>query len=202
MQYPNHEIFLLLNNKKGSTQRRLFMFTKNRSILQALMIVVAFSVFVGCSSTGKKPAGASARAEKSIVDNGPTDFDDNGRPTGTPIHFGDLDPSLCNRIHFDYDKSEIKPEFTDCLNKIAAFLAANPDLKVLIEGHCDERGTQEYNIALGEKRAMTAVDYLVAKGVNASRFNTSSKGEEDPLAMGSNEAAWKQNRRAELYAIK
>lgn len=178
------------------------MFTKNRSVLQAMLVVAAITFIVGCSTSAKKPKGASARAVKGmdtvVVDSG--DFEPR-ETVSSKIPLNELDPSLCARINFDYDKSAIKPEFTACLNKVAAFLSANPDIKVLIEGHCDERGTEEYNIALGEKRSMTTVEYLVARGVSASRLSTSSKGELEPLALGSNEAAWKQNRRAEFFAI-
>lgn len=184
------------------------MFTTNRSVLQVLMIIVALSVFVGCSSTGKKPTGASARAEKGMMSEptGEGEMIERGPMTGTPIPLDQLArdkgiTNLCARIHFDYDKSEIKPEFVECMDNVAAFLSAYPDVKVLIEGHCDERGTQEYNIALGEKRAMSTMNYLTAKGIPSSRFTIRSKGEEEPLELGSNEMAWKQNRRAEFFAI-
>jgi peptidoglycan-associated lipoprotein len=194
-----------------------FIFTKNRSAVQAVMIIVAISIFAGCSSTGKNPTGASARAEKGLLNdggnggnNGGIDnvdpFLDSSRPTGTFIPIDQKAremgiTNLCARIHFDLDKSEIKPEFMTCLDNVAAFLSANPSINVVIEGHCDERGTQEYNLALGEKRAMTTMSYLTAKGVGASRFTIRSQGEEKPVELGSNESAWSQNRRAEFYAV-
>lgn len=186
------------------------MFTKNRFALQGLLLVAAFSLLAGCSTSGKKPAGASARAEKGMMemtDTGGTDPFGSDRPTGELIPLDQLAASqgvtnLCARIHFDYDKSEVKAEFRECLDNVAAFLSSNSSINVVIEGHCDERGTPEYNIALGEKRAVTAVDYLIAKGVSASRFTTRSWGEDKPLELGSNEAAWKQNRRADFYAVK
>lgn len=191
------------------------MFTIRNTALHALLVVVSISVIVGCSSSGRKPTGASARAEKGLITGNdpnqyqePVDpFSENGRPLiSTEELLSDKAASmgvtnLCARILFDYDQSQVKPEFIACLDNVAAFLNANPNINVLIEGHCDERGTQEYNLALGEKRAMTTLNYLTAKGVSPNRFTTRSKGEENPVALGSNESAWSQNRRAEFYAI-
>ena len=98
-------------------------------------------------------------------------------------------------IFFDFDKYNIKPEFAKVLDSNAAWLKANPGQLVLIEGHCDERGTVEYNLALGERRAKAAMNYLVAQGVQASRFTVISYGKERPFCTEHNEACWSQNRR-------
>ena len=95
---------------------------------------------------------------------------------------------------FDFDKSELKPEARLALTQDAEFLMANSSRKVLIEGHCDERGTNEYNLALGDRRARSAMDFLVKYGVAASRIETISYGEERPFALGHDESAWWQNR--------
>jgi peptidoglycan-associated lipoprotein len=98
-------------------------------------------------------------------------------------------------IYFDFDKYEIRPGDARTLDSNARWLRANRDL-ILIEGHCDARGTNEYNVALGERRAKSAMDYLVAQGVAASRITIVSYGEERPQCVESNEACWSKNRRA------
>jgi peptidoglycan-associated lipoprotein len=98
-------------------------------------------------------------------------------------------------IYFDFDKSDIKPEAKAVLEKKAEFLRANPSFKVRIEGNCDERGTAEYNMALGERRAKSAEKYLNALGISADRMNTISYGKEKPICQEHNEACWSKNRR-------
>lgn len=101
-------------------------------------------------------------------------------------------------IYFDFDTSEVRGEFAELLAAHADYLVRNPSVRVVIEGHTDERGTPEYNIALGERRAQATADYMRNLGVSASQMTTVSYGEEKPLARGSNERAWAQNRRAVL----
>jgi len=105
-------------------------------------------------------------------------------------------------IYFEFDRSEIKPEYRLVLERKAAWLKARTEYRVRIEGHCDERGTAEYNVALGEKRAISVMEYLVALGVPAKRMSTISYGEERPAARGQDEAAWAKNRRAEFRLLK
>jgi peptidoglycan-associated lipoprotein len=101
-------------------------------------------------------------------------------------------------IYFGFDRSEIRPEFKDILNAHAAYLVANPQANVSLEGHCDERGTVEYNLALGERRANTVKRYLVVQGVNPSQLESVSYGEERPAMVGSDDSAWSKNRRTEI----
>ena len=101
-------------------------------------------------------------------------------------------------IHFDFDKSDIRPGDAKILDANARWLSANPKQLVLIEGHCDERGTNEYNLALGERRARATMTYLVARGVQAGRISTISYGEERPLCTEHTEACWSRNRRAQF----
>jgi len=98
-------------------------------------------------------------------------------------------------IYFDFDKYNIRPDDAKTLDGDAAWLKANPNNLVLIEGHADERGTNEYNLALGEKRAKAAMNYLVAQGVQASRVTIISYGEERPVCTEKTEACWAKNRR-------
>lgn len=104
-------------------------------------------------------------------------------------------------VFFDYDRSEIKAEFMAEIEAHAKTLMDNPNMKVKIEGHCDERGTTEYNLALGERRANAVKDALIAIGVSPDQLETVSYGEERPAAQGSNEDSWAQNRRAVLVEI-
>jgi len=99
-------------------------------------------------------------------------------------------------VYFDFDKYNLKPDAREALGRNARLLKENPEATVLIEGHCDERGTKEYNLALGEKRAKSARDYLVDLGVAASRIRIISYGKERPVDPGHSEAAWAKNRRA------
>jgi peptidoglycan-associated lipoprotein len=100
-----------------------------------------------------------------------------------------------DRVFFDFDKSAIKPEGQTTLQRQADWLKKYANFTVTIEGHCDERGTREYNLALGERRANAVRNALVALGIPANRMKTISYGKERPAVLGSNEAAWAQNRR-------
>jgi peptidoglycan-associated lipoprotein len=99
-------------------------------------------------------------------------------------------------VYFDYDQSSLTSEAQATLDRQAAFLKASPSFRLIIEGHCDERGTREYNLALGDRRASAVRDYLVAKGINASRLSTISYGKERPSVGGSNETSYALNRRS------
>jgi peptidoglycan-associated lipoprotein len=99
-------------------------------------------------------------------------------------------------IYFDFDDASLKPEAQEMLRQKAAWMRNNPDALVVIEGHCDERGTAEYNLALGDQRAASAKAFLKDLGISVFRIRTISYGEEMPIDKGSNEAAWAKNRRA------
>jgi len=104
-------------------------------------------------------------------------------------------------IHFDYDKYFIREDAKPVLESNAAWLNKWESVKLLIEGHCDERGTEEYNLALGEKRAKSTMDYLVSLGISADRLKIISYGKSQPLDPGHNETAWAKNRRAQFTII-
>ena len=109
--------------------------------------------------------------------------------------------SLASMIHFDLDKSNIRSDDMGSLDQKVAILQANPDLRIRVGGHWDERGSDEYNLALGNRRAQAAKQYLVSHGIDASRIETQSWGEEKPLVDGHDETAWSQNRRDEFEII-
>ncbi len=121
-----------------------------------------------------------------------------------PSDLGAFDPTKINMedVNFDFDKSDLRPDAREVLNRHAATLKANAELKVLIEGHCDERGTEEYNIGLGERRANRVREYLISSGIGANRIKTISYGELRPKASGNDESAWSVNRRAEFKLSK
>jgi peptidoglycan-associated lipoprotein len=99
-------------------------------------------------------------------------------------------------IHFGLDQFDIDSEARAVLDSQAAWLTQFPNVRVTLEGHCDERGTREYNLALGDRRANAAKNYLAARGVSPARITTISYGKERPLALGSDEGSWRENRRA------
>lgn len=150
--------------------------------MKILAVVSALALLAACSSTPKNNAGAEGNGGASMSDN-------QGRTVGS------LAPNVSDRIFFDYDSSAITAEGQDTLQKQADYLKKN-SVSVTVEGHCDERGTREYNLALGERRANAAKNYLVSLGVEASRIQTISYGKERPAVVGDDESAWSQNRRA------
>jgi len=121
----------------------------------------------------------------------------NGQSGPRPGSQADFVASVTSdRIFFDTDKSDVSDAEQATLRSQAAWLSRNPGVRVTIEGHCDERGTREYNLALGERRANAAKNYLASLGVDAGRMTTISYGKERPDALGSDEQAWAKNRRA------
>ncbi len=123
-------------------------------------------------------------------------------PRKTPGIAGEVfETPMLKMIHFDFDRYDIRPQDAEILKQNAEVLKRFPTLKIQIEGHCDERGTEEYNLALGERRANSAKRYLITLGIAAERMTTISYGEERPLDPGHNEEAWAKNRRAQFVII-
>lgn len=125
-------------------------------------------------------------------------------PITDPSLPSDLDPSKMKQdrdtlatetIYFDFDKSNVKPQYAANINKVAEHLKAHGDTKLLVEGHCDDRGTEEYNLALGERRALAIREKLLAAGVSGDRMTTISFGKEKPAMVGATEEAYSKNRR-------
>ncbi len=112
-----------------------------------------------------------------------------------------FESKLLKDIHFDYDQYDIRRADEGILRENAAFLKKNPQMKIQIEGHCDERGTSEYNLALGERRANSTKRYLVSLGIASDRISTISFGKERPLDPGHNEGAWAKNRRSHIVVL-
>jgi peptidoglycan-associated lipoprotein len=112
-----------------------------------------------------------------------------------------FESSLLKDIRFDFDKYDIRPQDTEILKENAALLKQYPNVKIQIEGHCDERGTAEYNLALGERRANSTQRYLLSLGISADRLSTISYGEEKPVDPGHTEDAWAKNRRSHFVIL-
>lgn len=159
-----------------------------RSLVVPLVFAVALSL--GCCCPKKKAMEAApaprAVAQAPVVKETP--------PPPPPV----VEPVVLPIIYFDFDKYNLKPQAVARLNEIADFMSKNPDAKILVEGHCDERGTSEYNLALGDRRANSAKKYLIDAGIAAERLSTISYGKERPADPGHNEAAWAKNRRDEF----
>ncbi|MCA1744027.1 MAG: peptidoglycan-associated lipoprotein Pal [Desulfovibrionales bacterium] len=112
-----------------------------------------------------------------------------------------VDEILATMIHYDFDSYELRPEARKSLQQISEHMKKFRDLRLVIEGHCDERGTAEYNLALGERRARAAYEFLILLGLGSDRMQIISYGEERPLDPRSNESAWAENRRAEFKVL-
>jgi peptidoglycan-associated lipoprotein len=166
-----------------------------------LVMVLASALALSCCGRKPKPAVAPAETAKpaeTVVREEPAR--DMEKPV-TPISPKEEEGLAINDIYFAYDKYNLSDEATRVLGGNGEYLLKNRNIDVLIEGHCDERGTEEYNLALGEKRALAARDFLVRFGIDRSRISTISYGEERPMDPASNEAAWSKNRRAH-FAVK
>lgn len=152
-------------------------------IKKSLAVVSALFLLAACET----PAGSSSSADGSgNVAGG----------SGLYANAKEIAPGVIDRVFFEYDSAVITAEGQGTLERQAAWMKQNPNVSVTMEGHCDERGTREYNLALGERRASAAKKYLVGLGVASSRVSTISYGKERPAIIGSDESAWAQNRRA------
>lgn len=134
--------------------------------------------------------GGSADASVSITVNAPAPVEAPKTPSLDELFLREV-----RDAYFDYDKAEIRPDAQEALRKTADFLKGYPQLRVTIEGHCDERGSTEYNLALGDRRASAVKQYLVSLGIPGDRLNTVSFGKEKPFCMEANETCYQQNRR-------
>ncbi len=112
-----------------------------------------------------------------------------------PALVTDFERNVGDRVYFAYDKSNLSHEAQATLKRQAEWLKAHPTINVVVEGHCDDRGTREYNLALGERRAAAAMKFLESHGINASKAQTISYGKERPAVLGTGEAVWSKNRR-------
>lgn len=153
-----------------------------RTLLAALM---SAGLLAACSSSDENAAATGAGGAGLA-----------GSGTVRPGSQEDLVANVGDRVFFDFDRSSIRADQRPVLDRQARWMQQYPQVQVMVEGHTDERGTREYNLALGQRRANAARDVLVANGVSGSRIQTISYGKDRPDALGSSEDAWAQNRRA------
>jgi peptidoglycan-associated lipoprotein len=140
------------------------------------------------AAKAREDAAKAAEEAAKAADEGSAGVVNENVPLGMPT----------DSVYFDFDKSFIVPKFDDVLNAHAEYLKANPDLNVEIQGNCDERGSREYNIGLGNRRALSVKAGLEILGIQGSRISITSFGSEKPIALGHDEASWQQNRRADF----
>lgn len=190
-----------------------------------LAVSVVLLLAAGCSKKAKKTAGKGPEVSQSVLATKPAprpgspgsgmatpsgdqssqllalrgeDIPISEAPTLQFIEPSPEDRKVLKNIYFDFDRSNIRNEFQTVLEGIAGWLNERPEKQLLIEGHCDERGTNEYNLALGERRSLSVRRYLVGLGIAPDRLHTISYGEEKPADPGHDESAWWKNRRAEF----
>ncbi len=174
----------------------------NKKILLAVLLTTV--ALAACSKKGRRGddgSGSGSSSSSSSPSGGVTGdvYGGSGGTDGQGDAAGAAGSLPADRLfYFEFDSSELKPEGQTLVDAWGAYLSANPGLKVRLEGHADERGTREYNVALGERRANTVMQALTSRGVAAQQINVSSFGEERPVAMGHDDGAWGQNRRVEV----
>ena len=162
------------------------------------LISVLLVLFVAACATKPKDAAdasgsGSASSDSSVGDGNITETTGSGIVAGSQE---DLIVNVGDRVFFGYDSSDLDSDALELLQDQVAWLKQNSGVSVTIEGHCDERGTREYNLALGEKRAQAVKNYLIGLGISPDRVSTISYGKERPAVVGSNDGAWAQNRRS------
>lgn len=170
-------------------------------LIRLLTIALLTVSVAACSSTKDEAADGAVTVGERQDGQGPLDgtgvYGTDGSVDGSvvPGSQQDLATNVGDRVFFAYDSSELAPEAIDTLNRQAEWLNRYPNLQITVEGHSDERGTREYNIALGDRRATAVKNHLASVGVSASRINTISYGKERPAVVGSDASSWAQNRR-------
>jgi len=171
---------------------------KNSSFFLGLTLLLIVASLTGCKSPGRNPAGVHGSGvmgeygglgEYGLTGGIPLE----GRFTGGSEHLGQFGPVL-----FAYDSSQVSVGERAKIETVASHLKQNPSNAIILEGHCDERGSREYNLALGERRALAIRTYLIGLGIASDRTQTKSYGEESPAVPGHDDASWSQNRRGEF----
>jgi peptidoglycan-associated lipoprotein len=172
----------------------------NKRIARFIAVGLASLALISCAGTpthdGADVADVEDRNREVAYAEG---IDDRAKPALSPLD-DPASPLSTRVIYFDLDRSDIRPEFREAIEAHARYLAqsGNANLRIELAGHCDERGTREYNLALGERRANAVSRLMSMLGASDNQLQTNSYGEEQPVAMGHNEAAWQQNRRVEI----
>ena len=165
-------------------------------IIKLLASALLVFFLAACSTTPKDTADSSGSGSTSTSSDVSSSAETTESASIEPGSQEDLIVNVGDRVFFNYDSSELDTDAQELLQDQVAWLKQYSDVSVIIEGHCDERGTREYNLALGEKRAQSVKNYLINLGISADRVSTISYGKERPAVVGSNDGAWAQNRRS------
>ena len=167
-------------------------------IIKLLASALLVFFLAACSTTPKDTADSSGSGSTSTSSDVSSSAETETTESASiePGSQEDLIVNVGDRVFFNYDSAELDTDAQELLQDQVAWLKQYSDVSVIIEGHCDERGTREYNLALGEKRAQSVKNYLISLGVSESRVSTISYGKERPAVIGSNDGAWSQNRRS------
>lgn len=191
--------------------------------MKKLLIVLLLISAVGCAKKYTKPAETTAapeapvreevmkedirpetvetmRVDESVSERVMTPGEETAAESA--LQADEAAKSIFRDVLFDYDKYDIRDDARPALDAVATYLGKNKGINIVVEGHCDDRGTNEYNLALGEKRAKAAKNYLASLGVAADRMIVITFGEEKPLCTAQNESCWQQNRRAHFVIVK
>ena len=163
--------------------------------LKFIMAIAALFVASACTTVSDTKTGSDGSGESTKSSSSSSVESQSKAAEILPGSQADLVSNVGDRVLFEYDSSDLTPEARRTLERQAAWLKRYSNVSVTVEGHCDERGTREYNLALGERRATAVSNFLVALGINGARIMTISYGKEKPVALGSNDTAWSQNRR-------
>jgi peptidoglycan-associated lipoprotein len=162
-------------------------------IISALLVLFVAACATKPKDSADASGSGSATSDDSVSDGSITETAGSGIVAGSQE---DLIVNVGDRVFFGYDSSDLDSDALELLQDQVAWLKQNSNVSVTIEGHCDERGTREYNLALGEKRAQAVKNYLIGLGISPDRVSTISYGKERPAVVGSNDGAWAQNRRS------
>ena len=170
-------------------------------IFSAAFLLAACETASTTSSDSASDSASSSASSASASSSGSSSSSDTSASSSSSSSDDAMTPAeklarVGNTVYFDFDSAALSYDAQVTLSRQLAFLQLNPEAVVVIEGHADERGTREYNLALGDRRASAARDYLLAKGIDAARIRTVSYGKERPAMSGSNETSWAKNRRA------
>jgi peptidoglycan-associated lipoprotein len=181
---------------------------KGGYVMKKLFVVFLLIFAVSCSKTYTRPSEEETQPTREmkeevmkVQEEAPEEVaysrdEEIGERDLSSAEVAEVAKTVFSDIHFDYDKYNIRPDSRPMLDQVASFMNGNGDYNVVIEGHCDERGTNEYNLALGERRAKSTKNYLVSLGVSSSRISAVTFGEEKPLCTDTSETCWQSNRRA------
>ncbi len=168
----------------------------NKKFFSIMYVAVALTAAVSLGACSTKKSSLPDEGSKMAGQADVTDLTDEEREQLGARDPGFADTSALEDVRFDFDRSDLRSDARDILNRNAEWIMANPNVKVQIEGHCDERGTEEYNLALGERRANSVKNFFISLGIDGERLYTISYGEELPIDPQHSESAWAKNRRA------